>query len=159
MRPSGSPEALEQRRLRAVELFKEGFGPTEIARRIKVERRSVRRWKSTYLAHGPEALKARPNPGRPSKLDPRAKRSLEKILLRGARASGFSTDLWTCPRVAQVIKKEFGVGYHVDHICRLLHALGWSPQKPERRAVERDEEAIQTWVKTEWPRVKKTPRG
>ena len=112
-----------------------------------------------FLAHGLKALKARPVPGRPSRLDPQAKKRLEKILLRGASESGFATDLWTCPRVAQVIKREFGVGYHVDHIGRLLHALGWSPQKPERRAVERDEEAIQTWVKVDWPRVKKTLRA
>jgi len=159
MRPSGSPESLEQRRLQAVGLFQEGLEPAEVARRMKVGRRSVRRWKSAFLAYGLEAVKARPSPGRPSKLNPRAKKSLEKILLRGARGAGFSTDLWTCPRVAQIIHKEFGVRYHVDHIGRLLHALGWTPQKPQRRAVERDEEAITRWARSDWPRVKKTPRG
>jgi transposase len=67
--------------------------------------------------------------------------------------------LWTCPRVAQVIRREFGVRYHVDHIGRLLRSLGFTPQKPERRARERDESAIQRWVKQDWPRIKKTPRG
>jgi putative transposase len=61
--------------------------------------------------------------------------------------------------VAEIIDREFGVEYHEDHIGRLLHGMGWSPQKPERRARERDEEAIRTWIKKEWPRVKKKPRG
>jgi transposase len=84
---------------------------------------------------------------------------LETILLRGARGAGFSTDLWTCPRIVQVIQKVFGVCYHVDHIGRILRSLGWSPQKPQRWAIERDEAAIQRWVKADWPRVKKTLRG
>jgi putative transposase len=67
---------------------------------------------------------------------------LEKKLLKGAQAAGFPTDLWTCPRVARLISSLFGVTYHVDHIGRLLHMLGWSPQKPERRAIERDEAKI-----------------
>ena len=76
-------------------------------------------------------------------------------LLKGAKSNGFSTDLWTCPRVAQLIWERFGVDYHVDHIGRLLHGLGWGPQKPQRRAIERDEEAIRRWVNKEWPRIKK----
>jgi len=106
---------------------------------------------------GPEALRAKPVPGRPSRLQPRDKKRLETILLRGARQAGFSTDLWTCPRLVQVIDRVFGVRYHADHLGRVLHALGWSPQKPQRRAVERDEEAIRSWIKTVWPKVKKTP--
>ena len=82
---------------------------------------------------------------------------LEKKLLQGAEAAGFASDLWTCPRVAQVIRDQFGVHYHVDHIGRLLKGLGWSPQKPTRRARERNEEEIQRWVKVEWPRLKKKP--
>jgi len=83
---------------------------------------------------------------------------LEEILLEGAESSGYPSDLWTCRRVAEVIDARFYVRYHPGHVARLLHRLGWSPQKPQRRAVERNEEAIQTWVKHEWPRVKKTPR-
>jgi transposase len=98
-------------------------------------------------------------PGRPSRLDPKAKRRLEKALLRGAVAAGFPTDLWTCPRVARLIEEHLGITYHVDHVCRLLHSLGWSPQKPQRRAIERDEEEIRRWVKQEWRRIKKEPRG
>jgi len=98
-------------------------------------------------------------PGRPPRLDAKAKRELERALLKGAMAAGFATDLWTCPRVARLLRDRFGVNYHVDHVGRLLHALGWSPQKPERRAVERNEADIQRWIRETWPRVKKTPRG
>src|SRR3990172_3179085 len=95
--------------------------------------------------------------GRPPKLDARRRARLERVLLRGAEAAGFSTPLWTCPRVADLVRREFGVRYHVDHIGRVLRTLGWSPQKPERRARERDEAAIQRWVKVDWPRIKKKP--
>jgi transposase len=78
-------------------------------------------------------------------------------LARGAQAAGFATDLWTCPRVAALIQSRWGIWYHVDHICRLLHTLGWSPQRPARVAIERDEERIRTWVRGDWPRIKKKP--
>lgn len=157
MRPPGSAEELERRRTRAVDLLNQGMAPVEVAHMVGVDRRSVRRWNAAYRKKGAAALKARPAPGRPSELDAKAKRELERLLLKGAQAAGFHTDLWTCPRVAQVIERRLGVTYHVDHIGRLLHGLGWSPQKPERRALERDEDAIARWVKEQWPRVKKTP--
>ena len=159
MRPHGSPEDLERRRLRAMELLKEGLTPVEVARHVGVDRRSVRRWKAAHGRGGRRALEAKPAAGRPPKLDPGMLEQLEEILLEGAKASGYPTDLWTCRRVAEVIDARFCVRYHPGHVARLLHMLGWSPQKPQRRAVERNEEAIQTWVKHEWPRVKKTPRG
>jgi transposase len=157
MRPSGSAEELERRRSRAIDLLNQGMAPVEVAHMVGVDRRSVRRWNAGYRKKGSAAIKARPAPGRPSELDAKAKRQVERVLLKGAQAAGFHTDLWTCPRVAQVIEQRFGVAYHVDHIGRLLHSLGWSPQKPEHRALERDEDAIRRWVKDQWPRVKKTP--
>ncbi len=159
MRPNGSPEELERRRLRAVGLFEEGYQPVEIARMVGADRRSARRWNAAYRKKGEKALKAKPACGRPPKLDAKAKKRLTKILLKGATAARFPTDLWTCPRVAQVIRSRFGVEYHVDHVVRILHSLGFSPQKPERRAIERDEEEIRRWVKEEWPRIKKKPRS
>ena len=155
MRPPGSPEELERRRRRAIALLREGLPPVEVARRLGVDRRSVRRWRAWYDRAGARALAAQPAPGRPPKLDPRSRTQLERSLFRGARACGYPTELWTCPRVAEVIRRQFGVRYHVDHIGRLLRSLGWSPQKPERRARERDEKAIQRWIKETWPRVKK----
>lgn len=159
MRPQGSPEELEHRRRRAVQLLNEGFPPVEVARRVGVDRRSVRRWNAVHRKEGVKGLKAKPAPGRPPRLDAPTTAKLESALLAGAQAAGFPTDLWTCPRVVALIHDRFGVRYHPDHVCRLLHRLGWTPQKPQRRAVERDEERIQTWVKREWPRIKKKPRG
>jgi transposase len=159
MRPSGSPAELERRRLRALDLLKEGLLPVEVARRVGVDRRSVRRWRASFDAEGRDGVRALPAPGRPSKMTAAQRARLEKALLRGALAHGYPTDLWTCPRVAELIDRRFGVEYHADHVGRLLHALGWSPQKPERRARERDEEGIRAWVKTVWPRVKKKPAG
>jgi transposase len=158
MRPQGSPQELERRRRRAIELLKDGAQPVEVARTVGVDRRSVRRWWSAFRKRGANGIVARPATGRPLKLDTAARRRLERRLLKGALAHGFHTDLWTCPRVAQVIEWEFGVRYHVDHLGRVLRALGWTPQRPVRRARERDEEGIRGWVKREWPRIKKKPR-
>ena len=155
MRPAGTPAELERRRLRAVELLAQGHPPVEVARMVGVNRRSVRRWKAAYRKKGRPALEARPACGRPPKLPASLTRRLERELLRGAQAAGFATDLWTCPRVARLIEQRFRVHYHVDHIGRLLHALGWSPQKPTRRAIERDEEGIRRWIKQTWPALKK----
>lgn len=157
MRPAGSPSELQRRRERAIDLLKDGYQPVEVARMVGVDRRSVRRWNAAYRRAGSAGLAAKPAPGRPSKLSSKDKARLERLLLKGARAAGFATDLWTCPRVAELIASRFGVHYHVDHIGRLLRGLGWSPQKPERRAIERDEARIRRWVKVDWPRVRKTP--
>jgi len=142
-----------------VALLKEGFTPVEVARRVGVDRRSVRRWRAAHDRAGRKGLAARPTLGRPRKLDAPALRKLERLLLRGPEACGFPTDLWTCPRIAQLIRREFDVEYHVDHLSRVLRSLGWSSQKPERRARERDELEIRRWVKLEWPRIKKKPGG
>jgi transposase len=155
MRPQGSPKELEHRRQRAIELLNTGYEPVDVATIIGVDRRSVRRWKAGYRKKGAKGISAKPACGRPPKLEQRNVKKLEKAFLRGSKAAGFPTDLWTCPRVAHLIYALFGVKYHVDHISRLLHALGWSPQKPERRAIERDEEGIRQWVKVDWPRIKK----
>ncbi len=155
MRPVGTAEELERRRLRAVALLTQGHPPVEVARMLGMDRRSVRRWKAAYRRKGRRALEARPASGRPPKLTALQTRRLERALLRGAKAAGFDTDLWTCPRVARLIEQRFRVHYHVDHIGRLLHSLGWSPQKPARRALERDEEGIRRWIKQTWPALKK----
>ena len=159
MRPNGSPQQLEQRRYRALALLQQGLSPVEVAQRVGVDRRSVRRWKSAARRQGQEALRAQPAPGRPHRLSASQQRVLERALLRGPEAAGFPTPLWTCPRVADWIQQRFGIRYHVDHVCRLLHALGFTPQKPARRAVERDEEAIGQWVKQQWPAIKKKRRA
>jgi transposase len=159
MRPLGRPEQLEKRRVRALALLQQGWMPVDVARTLNVDRRSVRRWRAAHDAQGRAGLRAKPVPGRPCKLSVRQRERLRTILLNGAIRAGYRTDLWTCARVTDVITERFGVDYHVNHVGRLLGALGFSPQKPERRARERDEDAIRTWVRSDWPRVKKTPRG
>lgn len=155
MRPAGSQEMLENRRQKAIDLLREGYQPYEVANKLGVDRRSVRRWKAAHREQGTQALKAKPVPGRPARMDEKKKIQLEKLLLKGAQSSGFPTDLWTCPRIAHAISSRFGVTYHVDYIGPLLRSLGWSPQKPQHRAVERNEKEIQRWIKMTWPQVKK----
>ena len=157
MRPYGTQGQLEARRLQAVVLFGQGLGPTAVARKLKADRRSVRRWKSTYLKNGTKGLKAKSGAGRPARLNFKNKKSLERALLRGPHSAGYTTDLWTCQRVAELINTKFSVHYHARYIPRLLRSMGWSPQKPERLARERDEKAIKHWVRTTWPHIKKKP--
>lgn len=157
MRPHGSPEMLEKRRLKAIAMCREGRGPGEIARRLGVNRRSVHRWLASYRGQGRQGVAPIPAPGRPPKLDAGEREKLARMLLKGARAWGYPTDLWTGPRVRDLVHRKFGISYHANHISRLLRSLGFSPQRPERRARERDEAAIRGWVRTRWPRVKKTP--
>jgi transposase len=159
MRPHGSPKALEARRLRAVALLQQGLSLTEVARMVGSHPSSVMRWRNAQQQSGEAALEAKPIPGRPPKLTEPQRRALIEILLEGAMARGYSTELWTTQRIADVIQKEFGVPYHRDHVGRLLHSLDWSCQKPDRRALERDENKIEKWTREEWPRIKKGLRG
>jgi transposase len=159
MRPKGSPADLEARRRRAVALLEDGLGVREVARQIGCSPTSVSRWQAEVRTRGPDALRPKPTPGRPPRITARQRAKLLKSLLRGARAHGFSTDLWTLPRVAEVIARTFGVRYHPAHVWKILRGEGWSCQKPERRARERDEAAIQRWRTERWPHIKKRSPG
>jgi transposase len=159
MRLRGSAELLEDRRRRALTLLDEGGSLNEVARRIGCSASSVMRWRDMRMAGGSKGLRVRSSPGRPLKLGDKARAVLLKVLLAGAFASGYPTQLWTTARIAEVIRRRFGVRYHRDHVGRLMHRLGWSHQKPQKRALERDETAIRRFVRQEWPRLKKTPRG
>ena len=155
MRPHGSPKVLEERRRRAMSLLDEGLGVREVARQMKCSPASVSRWKSEVRVRGPDGLRAKPAPGRPRLLSTRQRTRLLKLMLKGAAAYGYSTDLWTLPRVAEVIERTFGVRYHPAHVWKILRGEGWSCQKPERRARERDEDTIQKWRQERWPHIKK----
>jgi transposase len=159
MRPHGSPKVLEQRRRRVITFLKQKLSLHEIARRIGCHASSVLRWRNMLQAGGPAALTAKPASGRPPRLSAAQKARLVRLLRQGAMAHGYRTELWTTQRIAALIEHRLGVHYHRNHVGKLLHQLGWSPQKPERRAVERDEVAIARWKREGWPRVKKTPRG
>jgi transposase len=158
-RPRGSADLLEDRRKRALALLKLGLSLNEVGRRIRSSASSVMRWRDAWRRGGAKALKVRFSPGRPWKLCERQRQRLIALLLKGAIAYGYRTNLWTTARIAEVIEQKFGVRYHRDHVGRLMHSLKWSPQKPERRALERKETEIERWKKKEWPRVKKTLRG
>jgi transposase len=146
---------LEARRRRAVALLQEGRGIQEVARIVGAWPGSVVRWRDAYRRAGEKGLKAKPHPGRKPKLSAQQRKQLLKLLEKGPLAHGYHNDLWTLSRVGQVIQKHFGVHYHPCHVWRILGSLGWSCQKPQRRARERDEHAIQTWRAKRWPHIKK----
>jgi transposase len=158
MRPHGTSEELEARRRRAVELLQQDKTLSEVARLVGASVSSVSRWRDAVAANGQQALAAKPVPGRPTRLSKAQRQRLLKALARGSRHWGFATDLWTCARVGQVIRRLFDVEYHVDYVGTLLHKLGWSVQKPALRARERDRTAIAGWRSETWPRLKKEAR-
>jgi transposase len=152
------PQALEERRLQAAELFAQGIHQAEVARSLGVSRQTVSRWHQRWQAGGTTGLASRGAPGRIPKVSDTQLAQAEQALLEGAKAHGFDTDLWTLDRVAEVIWRITGVRHHPAHVWRLLrHRLDWTLQRPARRAIERDEQAIRRWVARDWPRIKKTP--
>jgi len=159
MRTKGTAAELEVRRRIAARLFTEDVTLVEIARCVDASVSSARRWKKAWKSGGEAALAAKPHPGPPPKLSVDEQEQLCDLLVAGARAAGYDTDLWTCRRVTALIQDRFGISYHFNHVGRLLHALGFSPQQPLRRARERDEEAIERWRREDWPRIKKRDAG
>ena len=157
MRPRGTSAELERRRRLAIALLGQGLRPVQVAKAVGTSGASVTRWRQAYEEGGDEALAAKPHPGRPPKLTEEQRQRLAELLEEGAGKQGYGTELWTLPRVAEVILIHFGVEYHPGHVWRVLRGMGWSCQKPERRARERDEEAIQRWRQEDWPRIKKSP--
>jgi len=157
MRPTGSAAELEARRRRAAEYFQAGKSLRTVAEQFGVDRSSVKRWKTAWKAGGVEALAAKRHPGPAPKLSDAQRDELIEIVLAGPTAAGYRTDLWTCLRIAAVIRKRFGVEYHPGHLSRILHELGFSPQKPRQVAREQDAEAVERWRSWDWPRVKKKP--
>lgn len=145
----------QQRRLQAGGLFAKGCSQAEVARRLTVSRQTASRWHGWWEAGGEKALAGAGRTGRPRKLTGDELCRLEAMLLAGAQAQGCDTDLWTLKRISQVIRREFKVSYHPSHVWKLLGELGWSCQRPEKRARERNEEAIIRWVRYRWPRIKK----
>jgi transposase len=152
-RPIGTPEELERRRRRAVERVQGGERPAVVARVLGVDRNSVYRWRQ-QAARGPDGLAAKPHPHRPATLSDGQLRQLETLLAQGAPAHGWANGLWTAARVADLIARRFGKRFHHDHVGRFLRErLGWTPQKPRRRARERDEAAILRWQSEVFPLV------
>jgi transposase len=145
------------RRVRAARLLQEGRKPAEVAALVGAPRQTVYRWQDVLRSDGVDALRDMSKGGRPARLDAQELAQLQLALLEGPTAHGFGTPLWTIKRVRLLIERKFAVRYSQAHVWRLLGQLGFSNQKPERRARERDEAAIEQWKKATWPRLKKKP--
>ena len=161
-RPAAQRERdrLQARRLRGAELFAAGVRQAEVARQLKVSAQAVSVWRARWKEGGAEALRSRGPSGPAPRLSDQQLTTIEQALLEGAAANGFVGELWTLDRVTLVIERLTGVQHHPGHVWALLrHRLGWSVQRPVRRAVERDQDAIDRWVKQRWPRIKETPNG
>lgn len=155
MRPHGTQEQLEGRRRRALQWLDEGADPPDVAHKVGCAVSSVYYWNELRKTKGEHALKPKPVPGRPGRLTGRQKQSLVRTRVEGPLKSGYSTDLWTLGRVAQVIENRFGVLYHPGHVWKILKALGLSRQKPEPTAREQDEKEINQGKHRSWPQIKK----
>lgn len=148
---------LEKRRMKAIRLFEKDVAPAEVARRLDVHRQSATRWRNQWLAGGSDALRSKGSIGRKRDLSPEQEQELAALVEAGAVAAGLTTEVWTLPRIARLIRERFGVDYHPAHVSRLLAAMGFSCQRPARRAIERDEEKIRRWKRHKWPALKKKP--
>jgi transposase len=159
LRPRRDFAGLEERRKQAGKLFAKGKSQADVARQLEVSRQSVSRWYAGWQAEGARGLAGAGRAGRLPKLSTGQLRRLAQELAKGARVHGYGTDLWTLARVAEVIAATAGVSYHPGHVWRILHQIGWSRQRPARRAAERDDQAVGRWVAEDWQRIKKTPAG
>jgi transposase len=157
MKPSPKALELERRRRHAVSLLRQGESPTVVARMLGVHRVTLYHW--LRQDQRPGGLAAKPHRGQPPRLSDAQLRQLEPLLLQGAKAHGWPNDLWTCRRIAELIRRRFGVTYHPDHVGRFLHTrLRWSCQKPRRRARERADAEIDFWTRHEFPRIRRQAR-
>ncbi|MDL5246256.1 IS630 family transposase [Leptospira weilii] len=146
---------LEKRRLKGIALLKKGYTCYGVSKELGVRKQSVMRWRDKYESEGIEGVKWNGQRGRPTKLKISEKKELKGIILKGPTSCGYPNELWSTYRVSEIIRKKFGVTYHQDYVGTLLHQLGFSYQKPKRRALERDEKAIETWKTKTWPDIKK----
>jgi transposase len=159
-RPAAQRERdrLQARRLRAAELFAAGVRQAEVACQFGVSAQAVNVWHARWQTSGAEGLQSRGLSGPAPRLSDAQLATVEQALLDGATAHGFTGELWTLDRIATVIKRLTGVRHHPAWVWALLHhRLGWTVQRPKRRAAERDQAAIDRWVKERWPQILQTP--
>jgi len=147
----------ERVRLEAVKRFEQRAPAADIAAELRVTERSVRRWRRAWLAGGPPGLASRGQAAR-CRLDDAQLAALEAVLDAGPLAAGFGDQRWTLARVRDLIAKKFKVAYTVPGVWYLLRRLGWTCQLGARRAVERDDGAIEVREKETWPRAKQRRR-
>jgi transposase len=155
MRSKGSASALEAIRQRAVHNVLSGQTQAAVARVLGVHPVTVAKWVARHRAEGDAGLIAKPTPGRPRFLTPEQDRQVRAWLAGKPTAHGFPTDLWTARRVAELIRRKFGVAFHPNYLREWLTRRGYSPQRPTRRPRQRNEEAVVHWVANDWPRIQK----
>jgi transposase len=156
VRPRRDLQALKQRRMAAADMFARGKRQIDVAVELEVSAQTASRWHKAFLAEGKKGLVGAGRAGRLPKLSDEQLAKVEAALVAGPRTNGFPTEMWTLARVADVIEKVTGVRYSQTQTWVVLRErLGWSRQRPARRAIERNDEAITTWVKQDWPRIKK----
>ena len=158
MRSQGSAEELERRRQLAVQRVGDGYAQQEVATFLDVHPRTVSRWVCAARAGGAQALRARPVPGRPRKLNPWQEQTVLSWLRKSPTAFGFADELWTSRRLAALIAGRLGVRFNSNYLVEWLTQRGYSAQKPAKKARERDEPAIARWVTEDWPRLQKKPK-
>jgi len=160
VRPRRDFEALTQRRLRAGKMFDDGSPQADVVRELGVSRETASQWQATWREHGIDGLRGAQRAGRLPKLSDGQLAKVERALAQGPTRNGFATELWTLARVATVIEKVTGVSYSTTQTWSILRTrLGWSRQRPARKALEADQDAIVAWARDRWPVVKKTPDG
>jgi transposase len=150
-------ERLRKRRLKAVALFEQGERQSVVAHTLRVSRQSVSEWWLAWHNGDTQTLTGSTQAGRKPRLQPEQLAVIERELLRGATAHGYTADLWTLPRVAKLISSATGVDFHPGHVWKILKKMGWSLQRPTLKAKERDEAKIQQWQQGTWEEVKKKP--
>ena len=138
-------------------MFAHGHSITQVSEPLNISYEAVRVWRQTWPAEGTEALLRRRPRGRRPKLSADQVQQVEAELLKGPRHHRYRTELWTLERIAALIRQLFGVSYHPSHVLKILRAMEWTCQKPERGARERDEQAIGHSVKRRWPRIRRRP--
>lgn len=153
--PSERTKQLESRRLKAGTFFLQGKTQAWVARHFAVSTATTNAWHAAWKTEGNKGLLAKGRSGAPPKLSKKDLQTVEAALLKGPRFHGYDTELWTLERIAKLIKKATKVSYHPGHVWKILGDLGWSAQKPETRARERNEKNIKRWVRDVFPRIQK----
>jgi len=157
MRSKGSASTLEALRRLAVHNVLSGQTQAAVAKAFGVHPVTVAKWMARHRAEGDAGLLAKPTPGRPRFLTPQQDQQVRAWLAQKPTAHGFPTDLWTARRVAELIRRKFGVEFHPNYLREWLTKRGYSPQRPARRARQRNDAAIVHWVANDWPRIQKKP--
>ena len=147
----------EWRRFRAVQLARQGWVHKDIAESLGISEAAVSQWLAHFAQSGLQGLLSHPHGGS-RKLTAEQRAFIPDFLWHGPEAYGFRGEFWTCARIAKVLQWELGVSYHKDHVSRILRDMGWTPQLPITRAIQRDEEAIERWRTNVWPELLRRAR-